>query len=126
MLVKDVTRVAKLHGCLRISVGTHEEPICEARKRLLPEKIELVTAIASGAPTSDGPKDEQGYLTIICKPYCDNVKRGGTSLGKSPVVKSATAPGKYVITLSRAGEPDRTVSATVVAGQTEVIRVNMK
>lgn len=25
VLVKDVTRVAKLHGCLRISVGTHED-----------------------------------------------------------------------------------------------------
>ncbi|MFO0615075.1 MAG: protein kinase [Polyangiaceae bacterium] len=87
---------------------------------------------SSSASTTDlpgpsaEPKKDEGYLTIICKPYCDNVRRGGTSLGKSPVVKNPTPPGQYVITLSRAGEPDRTVSATVVAGETAVIRVNMK
>jgi hypothetical protein len=78
-----------------------------------------------GSPSAE-PKKDEGYLTIICKPYCDNVRRGGTSLGKSPVVKNPTPPGQYVITLSRAGEPDKTVSATVVAGETAVIRVNMK
>ena len=67
-----------------------------------------------------------GYLTVICKPFCDNVKRNGSSLGSSPIVKSPTPPGTYRITLTRAGSPDRVESVTVTSGDTAVVRENMK
>ncbi len=86
------------------------------------------TTSHAGTTTSPNtaPSKDVGYLTVICKPFCDNVKRNGSSLGSSPIVKSPTPPGQYRITLTRAGSPDRVESVIVTTGETAIVRANMK
>jgi hypothetical protein len=52
------------------------------------------------------------------------VRRGGVSLGPSPIVKSPTPPGQHRVTLSWAGAPDKVVSVIVVSGETYNLRIN--
>jgi serine/threonine-protein kinase len=84
---------------------------------------------ATSKPSQTAPapaSKDVGYLTVICKPFCDSVKRNGTPLGSSPIVKSPTPPGQYRITLSRAGSPDRVESVIVATGETAIVRATMK
>jgi serine/threonine protein kinase len=80
---------------------------------------------ASPATTS-APGEEPGFLTIICKPFCDDVLRGGQSLGPSPVVKSPVPPGQHRITLKRAGSPDKIISVLVSSGEVHKETIAMK
>lgn len=83
-----------------------------------------------GAPTTPAatatPGEEPGYLTIICKPFCDDVRRGAESLGPSPVVKAPVPPGQHRITLVRAGSPDKIISVLVSTGEVHKETIAMK
>ena len=81
-------------------------------------------AIGATASASAQPGDA-GFLTVICKPFCDTVKRDKDSLGPSPIVKSPTTPGHHQITMSRTGCPDHVESVTIAAGEVRVLHVNM-
>ncbi len=70
-------------------------------------------------------KEEPGFLTIVCNPYCDDVVDQGQSLGPSPVVHLSVSPGSHRITLKK-GKDSKVISVVVVAGQVSAQRVSMK
>jgi eukaryotic-like serine/threonine-protein kinase len=69
-------------------------------------------------------KDDSGYLTIVCNPYCDDVLDQGKSLGPSPVVHISVKPGQHRITLKKGGQT-KVISVIVEAGQVAAQRVTM-
>ena len=81
---------------------------------------------SSTASTATAGKEEPGFLTIVCTPYCDDVVDQGRSLGPSPVVRVAVKPGQHRITLKRSGQPNKVISVIVVSGQVTAQRVSMK
>jgi serine/threonine protein kinase len=81
------------------------------------------TAATTAAPKA---KEEPGFLTIVCTPFCDDVVDQGRSLGPSPVVRVSVAPGQHRITLKRSGQTDKVISVIVVSGQVTAQRVSMK
>jgi serine/threonine protein kinase len=80
-------------------------------------------AAASAAPGA--AKEEPGFLTVVCNPYCDDVIDQGRSLGPSPVVHVSVKPGQHRITLKR-GSETKVISVIVVSGQVTAQRVSMK
>ena len=68
------------------------------------------------APKPAAIKEEPGFLTIVCNPYCDDVVDQGRSLGPSPVVHLSVPPGQHRITLKK-GKDAKVISVVVVAGQ---------
>jgi serine/threonine-protein kinase len=80
-------------------------------------------AAASAAPAA--AKEEPGFLTVVCNPYCDDVIDQGRSLGPSPVVHVSVKPGQHRITLKR-GTETKVISVIVVSGQVTAQRVSMK
>jgi serine/threonine-protein kinase len=87
-------------------------------------------AAAPAAPdpassSADG-KEEPGFLTIVCNPFCDDVSDSGRSLGASPIVKVPAKPGQHRITLKRAGIQQKNISVIIVSGQVTSQRVSMK
>ena len=78
----------------------------------------------TAAPASG--KEEPGYLTIVCNPFCDDVIDSGRSLGPSPIVHVAAKPGQHRVTLKRSGSAPKTISVIVVSGQVTAQRVSMK
>jgi serine/threonine-protein kinase len=89
----------------------------------------VATATAAAATTAQakaaGGKEEPGYLTIVCNPYCDEVFDQGKSLGPSPVVHLAVPPGSHRITLKK-GKDSKVLSVIVVSGQVSAQRIAMK
>ena len=77
------------------------------------------------AGSKSGSKEEPGFLTVVCNPYCDDVIDQGKSLGPSPVVRYSVAPGQHRITVKKSGQT-KVVSAIVVSGQLTTQRVSMK
>ena len=75
--------------------------------------------------TATGGKEEPGFLTIVCNPYCDDVVDQGRSLGPSPVVHLSVPPGSHKITLKN-GKDSKVITVVVVAGQVSAQRVSMK
>jgi serine/threonine-protein kinase len=69
-------------------------------------------------------KEEPGFLTIVCNPYCDEVIDQGRSLGQSPVVHLAVKPGQHRITLKKDGQ-SKVISLIVVSGQVTAQRISM-
>jgi serine/threonine-protein kinase len=69
-------------------------------------------------------KEEPGFLTIVCNPYCDDVTDGGRSLGPSPIVHLSVKPGQHRITLKKDGS-NKVISVIVVSGQVTAQRVSM-
>jgi serine/threonine-protein kinase len=76
------------------------------------------------APAPAG-KGEPGYLTVMCVPGCDSISAGGRSLGPSPVVRAALPPGTHGVGL-RKGSVKKSLSVTIVSGQTTARRVTME
>jgi serine/threonine-protein kinase len=81
-------------------------------------------AAAAAAPAAAAPKEEPGFLTVVCNPFCDDVSVSGRSLGPSPVVHVSVKPGQHRITLKR-GTSSKVISVIVVAGQVTAQRVSM-
>ena len=93
----------------------------------LPTPPPSTTATAAGSAKDPAKeKEEPGFLTIVCTPFCDDVSDGGRSLGPSPVVRVPVKPGQHRITLKRAGQPNKVISVIVVSGQVAAQRVSMK
>jgi eukaryotic-like serine/threonine-protein kinase len=76
-------------------------------------------------PTTATTKAEPGFLTLVCDPFCDSVSAGGRNLGPSPVVKKSLPAGNHGVTLRRSGSPTKSISVTIVSGQTTSRRVKM-
>ncbi len=74
-------------------------------------------------PATSGGKP--GYLTVVCDPYCDSVSAGGRGLGPSPVVRASLPPGNHGVVLRRKGAKTKSLSVTIVSGQTTARRVKM-
>jgi serine/threonine-protein kinase len=81
-------------------------------------------APSSGGGKAAGGKEPPGTLTIICKPYCDDVLDNGRSLGPSPVVNLSVPPGQHRVTLKK-GKDTKVISVIVVSGQSTSQRVTM-
>lgn len=89
------------------------------------------TAVAAAAtsaavPPTRGASSGDGFLTIVCTPYCDDVAVLGKSLGHSPVVRHPIRPGAHRIVAKRTGKPARAVVATVKAGEVTTERIQMR
>ncbi len=82
-------------------------------------------AAAVKDPKASAGKDEPGFLTIVCNPYCDDVIDQGKSLGPSPIVHLAVKPGQHRITLKK-GSQTKVISVIVESGQVAAQRVSMK
>ncbi len=76
------------------------------------------------APATPAPSKEPGFLTVVCDPFCDSVSAGGRSLGPSPVVRAALPPGTHGVGLRSKGVK-KSISVTIVSGQTTARRVKM-
>jgi eukaryotic-like serine/threonine-protein kinase len=120
-------------------------PTIEKPETLKPEELPKETkpstpaksvATSTGAGTTSVPKSvataapapgkaEPGYLTVVCDPFCDSVSAGGRSLGPSPVVRRPLPPGNHGVTLRKSGSPTKSISVTIVSGQTTARRVKM-
>ena len=84
------------------------------------------TAAAAAAAAKDKPgKEDPGFLTIVCNPYCDDVLDQGRSLGPSPIVHLSVKPGQHRITLKK-GTQQKVISVIVESGQVAAQRVSMK
>ncbi|MFO0754903.1 MAG: serine/threonine-protein kinase [Byssovorax sp.] len=83
------------------------------------------TAAAKDPKAAAGGKDEPGFLTIVCNPYCDDVIDSGKSLCPSPIVHLAVKPGQHRITLKK-GTQTKVISVIVESGQVAAQRVSMK
>ena len=70
-------------------------------------------------------KEEPGFLTIVCNPYCDDVLDQGRSLGPSPIVHLSAKPGQHRITLKK-GTQQKVISVIVESGKVAAQRVSMK
>ena len=84
-------------------------------------------ASAASQPTpaaAAAPKEEPGFLTVVCNPFCDDVSVSGRSLGPSPVVHVSVKPGQHRVTLKR-GTSSKVISVIVVASQVTAQRVSM-
>jgi eukaryotic-like serine/threonine-protein kinase len=82
-------------------------------------------AAASAAKDKAAAKEESGFLTIVCNPYCDDVLDQGRSLGPSPIVHISAKPGQHRITLKK-GTQQKVISVIVESGKTAAQRVSMK
>ena len=83
-------------------------------------------AAAAAAAAKDKPgKEDPGFLTIVCNPYCDDVLDQGRSLGPSPIVHLSVKPGQHRITLKK-GTQQKVISVIVESGQVAAQRVSMK
>lgn len=80
---------------------------------------------AAAASASAKAAKEQGFLTVICNPYCDDVLDGGKSLGASPIRNLPVAPGPHKLTLKK-GAIKKVVNVTIVAGQETQQKVPMQ
>jgi serine/threonine-protein kinase len=76
------------------------------------------------ASTNPEARENQGFLTIVCSPPCDDVMDGAKSLGPSPLDKVAVRPGPHRLTLKR-GSEKRVITLFVQPGQTASQRVAM-
>ena len=83
-------------------------------------------ATAGTVAAKDKPgKEDPGFLTIVCNPYCDDVLDQGRSLGPSPIVHLSVKPGQHRITLKK-GTSTKVISVIVESGQVAAQRVSMK
>jgi serine/threonine protein kinase len=71
-------------------------------------------------------EEGQGFLSVVCRPYCEAVQVRGRDLGPTPLLRSPLAPGAYTARLLRKGIAPRTVSFTIQRGQTTSLRVNLE
>jgi serine/threonine-protein kinase len=83
------------------------------------------TAAAAAAAKEKPAKEDPGFLTIVCNPYCDDVLDQGRSLGPSPIVHLSVKPGQHRITLKK-GTQQKVISVIVESGQVAAQRVSMK
>jgi serine/threonine-protein kinase len=91
-----------------------------------PAATTAIAAAGTGQASVPKPgKEEPGFLTIVCNPYCDDVLDQGRSLGPSPVVHLSVPPGQHRVTL-RKGKDSKVISVIVVSGQVTAQRVSMK
>ncbi|MCS6898393.1 MAG: serine/threonine-protein kinase [Myxococcales bacterium] len=85
-------------------------------------------SVATAAP-QDRPvqaEEGQGFLSVVCRPYCDAVQIRGRDLGPTPLLRSPLAPGTYTARLLRKGIAPRTIHFTIQRGQTTSLRVNLE
>ncbi len=71
-------------------------------------------------------EEGQGFLSVVCRPYCEAVQVRGRDLGPTPLLRSPLAPGSYTARLLRKGLAPRTISFTIQRGQTTNLRVNLE
>jgi serine/threonine protein kinase len=86
-------------------------------------------APAAAVPPQDRPvqtEEGQGFLSVVCRPYCEAVQVRGRDLGPTPLLRSPLAPGAYTARLLRQGLAPRTISFTIQRGQTTSLRVNLE
>jgi serine/threonine-protein kinase len=76
--------------------------------------------VPPAAPAAGG-----GLLSVFCTPACDQVYDGSRKLGPSPVFKVPASAGLHRLRL-RVGPIERVVTATVVEGETAVVRENVE
>jgi serine/threonine-protein kinase len=97
-----------------VDTETESEPVAPA-----PEPIAIPSV------TNKPGKEDPGFLTIVCNPYCDDVLDQGRSLGPSPIVHLSVKPGQHRITLKK-GTSTKVISVIVESGQVAAQRVSMK
>jgi hypothetical protein len=77
---------------------------------------------ASDNSTATGQGD--GFLTIVCDPFCTDVRVGDRSLGPSPIVRAELPPGTHDVTLVR-DALKKHLHVTIIGDQTTARRVKM-
>lgn len=79
-----------------------------------------------GVASTDGTGD-QGYLSVICLPACDQVLDNGKPMGPSPIFKRAVGVGEHKLKLIRLDPAvNKMVSAVVTASsEPSVVRQSM-
>ena len=112
--------------------GVLAAPLADTLRAVAP-RIDDDQDAAKALDAEDTAGDGHGYLTIVCKPYCDDIidlakdrTNYGTSLGPSPVVHQPLAPGEHHLVLPRQGSPPKTVSVVIGPGQVNAQRILMK
>jgi hypothetical protein len=112
------------------SAATATQPSATAAATAQPSATATAAAATPAAGTGQAnaakpAKEEPGFLTIVCNPYCDDVLDQGKSLGPSPVVHLSVPPGQHRVTLKK-GKDTKVISVIVVSGQVTAQRVSMK
>jgi serine/threonine protein kinase len=72
------------------------------------------------------PKAAQGFLTVMCKPACDQVFDNGKSLGPSPIFRQSVAVGEHRLQFMTANpRVTKVVSTIISADELKVQTVTM-
>jgi len=100
-------------------------PVAAAAPAGATTSVAAAGAGAAAATKEKPAKEDPGFLTIVCNPYCDDVQDQGRSLGPSPIVHLSVKPGQHRITLKK-GTQTKVISVIVEAGQVAAQRVSMK
>ncbi len=78
------------------------------------------------APPRPAPKAAQGFLTVVCKPACDQVFDNGKSLGPSPIFRQAVSVGEHRLQFMTASpRVTKVVSTIISADELKVQTVTM-
>jgi eukaryotic-like serine/threonine-protein kinase len=107
------------------AVTAKAAPTPTPQKAVSPSSLPQEKRSAARPTRVETPAAAPGYLTIVCDPACDSVIAGGRNLGPSPVVRRSLSAGTHAVTLRRSGAPTKSISVTIVSGQTTARRVTM-
>lgn len=92
----------------------------------IPSVLDSNSVVVTPAPTAAPPSSgEEGFLTIVCNPFCDEIIDNGRSLGPSPIVHLAVKPGSHRL-MAKKGSMRKTIDVIVVSGQVTAQRLSMK
>jgi eukaryotic-like serine/threonine-protein kinase len=113
-----------------IEVDSKDSPEADGGKRKKGSKAKAAATDkdSKGAGKKKDAKkadDKPGELTVTCKPACDSIVAGGTSLGPSPVFNHPMPPGTHRVTL-KGNKKTKTIMVQVISGQLTTQSVTMK
>lgn len=81
-------------------------------------------SVPSPTPATASDGGGNGFITVVCNPFCSSVRVGARGLGPSPIVNMPFPPGRYSIRLTWQSGTSKVVSRVVRSGEKAVVRVN--
>jgi hypothetical protein len=67
----------------------------------------------------------EGWLTVLCTPYCSDIELDGRSLGPSPVLTAKVEPGRRELAVHRDGTPSKRMKLLIRTGASREVSVSM-
>ncbi len=107
-----------------------EEPAPAAGGPPAPVAAPVPRPVSGGGPVAPpvpvAASGGNGFLTIVCDPFCSSVTAGGRNLGPSPVVRRPLPAGSHSVTLRTQDGVTKSLSVTITSDKTTARRVKMQ